>query len=365
MRLVGLMVVGIALAACSDGSAAKSPEPGAARVTATAIALATDQPGERTFRDWYAVCDNANSCYAFGHGIEATGWVRVSIPAGPQGQPSVIFGLFPEDGSIGGGASVEVDGVAFAAVLKPDNQEDFPVATVAADRARALVAAMTQGQAMTISAGSQDMAISLSGAAASMLWIDERQGRLGTTTALMRQGNRPASSVPQAPAPPVVTPAAAIAQGRYGDQEGQTLPAAVEALPDVVECRAETGFNPDLQAAIVSARLDTDTVLWAVPCGAGAYNYSNAYFTTRPDGTNPRRVTFPSTGQPQDLLVNAGYDPITRIIDAFNKGRGIGDCGTASSWTWTDRGFVLKTSTGMSECNGVPFDYWPTFWVTQ
>ena len=78
---------------------------------------------------------------------------------------------------------------------------------------------------------------------------------------------------------------------------------------------------------------------------------------------NPRRIVFPTTGEPDDLLVNAAYDPATRVIDSFNKGRGVGDCGYAASWTWTVRGFVQTTSSGMGECWGVPQDYWPTFWV--
>lgn len=366
MRLIGLLVLGLALAACGDDSAAKSAEPKSTATHDLASIQHADQPGERTFRDWYAVCDNANACYAFGHATEGTGWVRVSIPAGPDGQPSVVLGFWPENGGFREPVTAQVVGADFAAATHAlGDDADYPVVSVQADQTVRLIDAMGQGQAITLAAGTETVPISLSGAAASFLWIDERQGRLGTITALIRKGARPATTVPLAPTLPVVVPAVSVAQGKYGDQEGQTLPAAIETMADVVQCRADTDFNPDLQAAVVSARLDSDTVLWAVPCGAGAYNFSNAYFTTRPDGTNPRRVTFPSPGEPQDLLVNAAYDPATRVIDAFNKGRGLGDCGTAASWTWTDRGFVLKSSTGMTDCYGVPSEYWPTFWVTR
>jgi hypothetical protein len=366
MRLIGFLATAITLASCGDRSVAETSETATTPVAAEVAAPGSNQLGERTFRDWYAVCDNGNTCFAYGHGSEGTGWVRISIPAGPTGRPTVDFGFWPDESSFDGPLAARVDGRAFAANPVGDPVENgFPLASLAAGDAQALIDAMTQGRDMALVAGPQSVAISLSGAAASMLWIDERQGRLGTTAALIRKGSRPASNVPAAPALPIVTPAAAIAQGRYGDQEGQTLPAAIEALPDVALCRADTDFNPDLQTAIVSARLDANTVLWGVPCGAGAYNFANGWFTTRPDGTNPRRLTFPSTGEPLDLLVNASYDPATRVIDSFDKGRGLGDCGTASSWTWTDRGFVLTSSSGMPDCNGVPADYWPTFWVTR
>lgn len=366
MRLTALVFAGFALAACGDGSVASSAEsrPGAA--VHPRIVPAADQPGERTFRDWYVVCDNANSCAAFGHATEGVGWVRVAIAAGPDARPTILLGAWAQDSDFAGPVTAGVaDTKVIAATDSISDDADYPVVQVRAEAVDALIAAMTQGQSMILTSRAGTLPLSLNGAAASLLWIDERQGRLGTTTALIRKGTRPSSSVPAAPTVPVVTPAAAVSQGRYGDQEGQTLPATIERMPDVVQCRADTDFNPDLQSAIVSARLDADTVLWGVPCGAGAYNFSNAYFTTRPDGSNPRRLTFPSTGEPLDLLVNAAYDPATRVIDAFDKGRGLGDCGTASSWTWTDRGFVLKSSSGMADCNGVASDYWPTFWVTR
>jgi hypothetical protein len=312
------------------------------------------------------VCDNGNACYAFGRAIEVAGWVRISIPAGPEGRPTVVVGFWPESGSFTGPVTARVDGRSFRALTDADADEGAsPVATVDPDDARALIDLMAQGEAMTLGDAAGTVPISLSGAAASLLWIDERQGRLGTTTALIRKGDRPAASVPVAPALPVVEAAPPMAQAGYGDQEGQTLPAAIEALPVVVQCREDTDFNPDLQKVISSARLDANTVLWSVPCGAGAYNFASGYFTTDLSGSNPRQVMFPTTGEPLDLLVNSAFDPATRVIDAFDKGRGPGDCGTASSWVWTTQGFVLKSSSGMPDCYGVPGDYWPMFWVTE
>lgn len=362
MRAIVLVAVAALLASCGDGQTAKAGQNGA---TARRAVAADQGPGQQKFRDWLVVCDNIGTCHAFGPASEGTGWVRISMAAGPDADPSVAVGFWPDDGAFDGPVTARVDDVVFEAAA-PTGEDAPPVALVSPDRARDLVDAMAQGTAMALNAGSDTIPISLTGAAASLLWIDEHQGRLGNVTALLRKGSRPSSSVPAAPPTPRVVAAPAVSQAGYGDQEGQTLPASVEALPAVVQCRADTAFNPDLQAVISSARLDANTVLWSVPCGAGAYNFSSAYFTTTPTGTNPRRVTFPSAvGAPQDQLVNAAYDPATRIIDAFNKGRGLGDCGLADSWTWTGQGFVLKSSSEMSECWGVPSEYWPTNWVSE
>lgn len=361
--MIVTMAVAALLASCGEGQAAKAGAVGASRPAA--VSAADDTPGQRRFRDWLASCDNIGACHAFGPASEGTGWVRISMPAGPDAVPAVAFGFWPEDGLFRAPVTARVDDGVYPA--EADGAEDGPpAARVEPARARVLVDAMAQGRTMTLSAGPETVPISLSGAAASLLWIDEHQGRLGTTTALLRKGSRPASAVPAAAAPPRITPAPPIGQAGYGDQEGQTLPAAVEAAPAVVQCRADTAFNPDLQAVISSARLDATTILWGVPCGAGAYNFATAYFTTAPDGTDPRRVTFPTvSGERLDQLVNAAYDPATRVIDAFNKGRGLGDCGMADSWTWTGQAFVLKSSSEMSECWGVPSEYWPASWVSE
>lgn len=364
MRVIALTAITALLAACGEGQTAKAGSTGEAAAAAGAPS-AERTSNQQKFRDWLAVCDNIGTCHAFGPASEGTGWVRITMTAGPEATPGVVFGFWPENGEFGGPVTARVDGIAFQARAET-GEDDAPVATVAPDRARALVDAMAQGTAMALNAGSETVPISLTGAAASLLWIDEHQGRLDTVTALMRKGSRPASTVPAAPPTPRVVAAPAVAQTGYGDQEGQTLPASIEALPAVVQCRADTDFNPDLQKVISSARLDANTVLWAVPCGLGAYNFSSAWFTTTPEGLNPRRVTFPTAaGEPEDQLVNAAYDPATRVIDAFNKGRGLGDCGMADSWTWTVRGFVLKSSSEMSECWGVPSEYWPASWVSE
>lgn len=364
MRVIALTAVATLMASCGDGQQAVAGPTGG---TAAQPAGRADQvSGQQKFRDWLAVCDNVGTCNALGPASEGTGWVRISMAAGPEARPEVAVGFWPDSGAdMTDIVTVTVDGEAFEARQETGDSAP-PAAVVPSDRAAALTQAMAQGTSMSLRSGEEAVSMSLTGAAAALLWIDERQGRLNTTVALMRKGSRPASSVPAAPAPPRIEPAPGVSQAGYGDQDGQTLPAAIEALPAVVQCRADTAHNPDMQAVISSARLDANTVLWSVPCGSGAYNSADAWFTATPQGTNPRQILFPrASGEPYDLLTNAGYDPTTREMHAFNKGRGLGDCGLADSWTWTAQGFVLKASSEMSECWATPMEYWPTNWVTE
>jgi hypothetical protein len=68
----------------------------------------------------------------------------------------------------------------------------------------ALMGAMRSADSLTVVGdGGPVGSISLSGASAIMLWIDEQQGRLGTTTALVRRGEKSPQSVPpRQPHPP-------------------------------------------------------------------------------------------------------------------------------------------------------------------
>ena len=358
MRLLTLLA-GLAVVGCSPGEGAATPAKGQDDPGAEAATAAAGLPSEtRAFRDWIAVCDNGNACFAYGRGSDGMGWIRVAMEPGPDARPGVAAGYWPEEADTTRTFALTIDGADYPMTLAANE----PVAAeVPAARALEVVRALADGGTARIG---PDHELSLSGAAAALLWIDERQNRLDTVTALRRPGSRPAQAVPAAPPLPLVTPAAVISQTGFGDQD-QVLPAALEALPAVVECRAETADHW-IGKEIMSARLDASTELWAVPCFAGAYNMGHDWYVTGPGGRDPRPAVLVSTSdEPTAGTINGGYSPESRTITAFAKGRGVGDCGTASTWTWTGRAFVLTSETAMTECWGVPPDYWPTTWRTR
>ncbi|HWQ86685.1 DUF1176 domain-containing protein [Brevundimonas sp.] len=365
--LGGACLAAAALTACgpADQPAAAAPAPGQAAAVQNAAPAAAARSESREFRDWRATCDNTNDCVAFGPASEGTGWVRVGSAPGPDGARTVTVGFWPSSGDgLTGPVTLTLDGRRHVAAAIAGDHDPLGAAAVRATDAAAVASAMAAGETLTLTAGGETVPMSLSGASAAMLWIDERQGRLDTPTALVRKGTRPASGVPgPAPAPEVIA-APPIAQTGFGDS-GQTLPPALEAVAAVKACRAETGDSA-VSKEVMSARLDASTELWAVPCFAGAYNIGHDWYLTGPGGRNPRAVSLPSaTGESDPGTINGGYDPGTRTISAFSKGRGIGDCGTASTWTWTGSAFVLSAESSMGECWGVPADFWPTTWRTR
>lgn len=358
MRMMCIAAGSALLAGCGPGD---QPAAGRGEVApdggeiAAAAAMSSES---RTFREWRAICDNGNRCATY-TGNGTGGWLKVQLEAGPQARPVIQADLSAISGVA---VRLVIDGRAQTLVAGPGDAggQAVPAAEVPATLAR-----LAAARAIRLVAPDFEGDIPTAGVSAALLWIDERQGRLGTTTAMIRKGDRPASAVAAVPALPIVAPAPAVAQTGFGDID-QTLPAALEALPAVKACRAETSFSPEFSRAAMSARLDASTELWAVPCFSGAYNMGHDWYVTGPGGRDPRPAILTSaSGETGAGTINGGYSPETRTLSAFAKGRGIGDCGTAQTWTWTGQGFVLTAESAMEDCIGITADFWPTTWRTQ
>lgn len=335
----------VLLAACGQSGASDASEPSRDQTTAAASSVVFT-PETREFRDWRAVCDNLGRCAAYGADGMNGGWVVITREAGASAPAQVTAGLpgWDEDST----PRLTLDGRA----IDP-----------AEDNGLELARALGQGRNLTLSQNDQSVTLSLSGAAAALLWIDDKQGRVGTPTALVRRGDLDAGTVPGPAAPPAVTRAPAASQAGL-PSEGVSLPAALQRLPDVQTCTSE--LMPGMTPLHSVVRLGAGTYLWGVECFRGAYNLGQRFWITGEDGANPRPVDFPSaTGEPERELVNAAFDPDSATVDAFARGRGLGDCGTVRHWVWTGERFVLTFESSMDECAGMTPDLWPTLYRSQ
>lgn len=364
MRAI-LMIGAVALlAGCDAGEtrrAAPSDNPGADTAAPAAVGPPVI-PERRTFRSWLAACDNGGDCAAFAGPADgaSAGWLRVALSAGPQARPTVMAGFWPGT-ETKGRLSLTIDGRSWP--LDPVAGHDSPdLGQVARQATDEVIAALTAGRSLILARGTERLALSSDGATAALLWLDEKQGRLDTPSALARRGERDTAAVPAPPGLPRVAPAAVAAAPALPT----TLPATLAAREDVRACRENLRWNATLSDEVTRDRLNDRTELWGVPCDAGAYNMMTRHFLTGPDGADPRPLDFrgEGEGEPQTTLVNARYDPATRTLTQFAKARGLGDCGVHQSWIWTGQGFVLSREAIMGECWGVPADLWPTTWRT-
>jgi hypothetical protein len=302
-------------------------------------AIAAPQPGElRTFRDWTVGCDNGRACQAVALMPEdGTDGATVAVVRGAEADAVPTIWVTVRSEGTGSPTALQIDGRSFPLTLDAAS-ETLRVGD-------GLGAARLLGQATSVVAlgpGPNDRtAVSTQGSAAALLYMDEQQRRLGTTTALVRRG--PSNAVPPPPALPV------IRSPSVPNRPARTLsPKHVRQLlgRDATVC--EFAQNLSVDAARLDAR--NSLVLASHPCENGAYNYFYSAFIVDEAG-RARPASFDVPAAKADL-VNASWDPATRRLTSFSKGRGLGDCGVGQAYAWDGARFRLVHEEAMGECRG-------------
>lgn len=316
-------------------------------------ASATLPIGElKTFSDWVVGCDNGRACQAVAlmseDDIEGTTMV-VTRGGEALARPNITINI-----NNGDATAIAIDGKRLPIRLTAASG----FVEVDRNQTATLIAAMKAGRMMTVldAKGKVIGTPSLSGVSAALLYIDERQQRLGTITALVRTGAKPALAVPATPTLPV------IAAPKVPKLMPLRLTAAdIARTLKPLECEA----NAEQTVETTYARLDANTTLALLPapCGNGAYNYFSYALLIGNDGkTRPARFEVSGgMGEGNDnSLVNADWDEKKRELTTYAKGRGLGDCGTIQAFAWDGRIFRLKLMEVMDECRG-SVDYIPVF----
>lgn len=208
------------------------------------------------------------------------------------------------------------------------------------DKAEDVLAAMIDGRTARFAYqdGADDtvvMEFSLVGLSASLLWIDERQGRVGSPRLA---GDPPYGLLPH---------------GSDIDGSVTVPPALVEAHRANAACE---GFE-DLASGrdSIVAALDEEKSIAVLPCWEGAYNFGAAIYRIEGEAFFQEHFAEYSDAQSwfaSSELVNARFDPANKEISTFDKGRGPGDCGSVGRWIWTGEDFRLEEFRYQAECDG-------------
>nr|WP_236552930.1 DUF1176 domain-containing protein [Sphingomonas sp. 8AM] len=354
-------VLGLGLAACSQQPAEAPPSPtstpgvvATAKPTATAVGddHAVPKPGEqKTFRDWTVACDNVARCAMASLGTDVdfpAVTMQVARAAGPDGAVEVALAMPQGDGDPP--ATLRIDSRAFAV-------GGNGLSGASAERiARALA------NATTIEAldkhGKRLGTISAAGASAALRYIDAQQGRVGTVTALVAHGDKPAAAVAAA------RPAPRVRAVAFGGTAAALTPALLAGMRRTAEC------DPSFSSPEPRAHgLADGATLVLLPCSAGAYNEIDALFVVRDGKATPAKVDAPAgfeeTGAdsrtPVHSVINGDVDG--GVLRSYAKGRGLGDCGVMQSFVWDGAQLRLTGQRAMGECRGNP-DYLPV-WQAQ
>jgi hypothetical protein len=337
------------------------------------VSAADPLPAEsHMFKDWIVACDNGLTCQAVSLVPEPTAaelesaQLTVGTPAHPEVDPSERFGVLRLERAAGPDAPLQLLLTDFqgtpARLTVHDNALEARFTEVEdgwriepANPAAFLDALYSGTMVVKDASGRTLSEIALDGIWSALIYMDERQGRLGTPSAAIRRARRPNSSVPPAPALPVVQVAPRTTE------RALQIPAA-----RMMAARREMGCTVE-EVGITAQEADTYALgngrtLIMMGCGSGAYNANALPLIAWREGSAIRIVAAPFDvshdpieGEPEPkgfFVTNADFDPATMVISHWAKGRGIGDCGTTASYAWDGQRFRLIEQSEMSECRG-------------
>lgn len=330
----------------------------------------------KSLRDWLVACDNFRNCSAFGLGEEWNGaYVKIARDGARDATPTVTVVV---DVPAGITVSVAFDDPSLEGLpkgpqtIKPGDDETTRIEITDPAAVERLIASLRKANKLTATRSGTTKSqapwpdtseVSLAGAVAALLYMDEQQARLGTTTAMIRRGDKPASAVPVVPRKAPITAAKA----------GKTpipakAPAAILAKGKKI-CGEDNGDGQHTE----TQRLSGNLLLYWFSCRemSGAYNHFSGVLVAPADQPQAARVPrfrvpagFTDVQQKDtvEMLVNAGFSETDMTLSTFNKGRGLGDCGSTTSWTWIGTEFVLSSHSEMPRCAGVQMDEWPVLY---
>jgi hypothetical protein len=312
-----------------------------------------------SYQRWLVACDNTLACVAKGFDDGASrAEMTVERDAGPSGALALTIRsadrFRPADLRIDGAPA----GLAGPAWTFRTSEDESAVASVDPAAIRALVQKLRNATRITMG----ESVIPLAGFTAAMLRLDDRQGRIGGVTALLRTGPRPARDVPPPPPLPHVAVHPIRAQLQPGEERRliALVRADQKALLAKEDCQSDTPQQPEAHA------LDQGRALVLIPCIMGAYQGSSLGFIAR-RGTGhaePLVAPTPYRGADSDrggvdYFTEADFDSATGMLSMATKGRGLADCGMSASWIWDGTAFRLSAMTMQNSCGGVEPGDWP------
>lgn len=317
------------------------------------------------YKSWLVACDNTLSCVAKGFGEgELRAEMKIEREAGPAGK---LTATIVAENSFALG-DVRADGKAVvldAKLWKRTADEGTTLSTESLPAIRALVAQLRNASVLNLGAAS----VPLDGFTAAALRLDERQGRIGGETALLRVGGTPASAVPAAPPLPRV--ANRPVKARLAAGEAGRLITAVRKDQRALFAKEDCEAQPGSMEASANA-LDDARAIVLIPCIMGAYQGSSLAFIAPRKGGGSQQLTLPTpyggnkpSTEDVAYFTESEFDPETGALFTAAKGRGIADCGHSASWIWNGSRFQLAEFSYQGACGGMYPGDWPTLFRSE
>ena len=313
-----------------------------------------------SYRSWFVACDNTLACVAKGFSdSDAGAEIRIERGAGPEGV--AIVSISANHGFALGDVAIDGRPAGLTAPAWQLTTSDGETLATSDDpgAVRAIVQRLRMASKLTLGG---DLSVPLDGFAAAVLRLDDRQGRVGGVTALLKTGPLPAARVPAAPIAPRIPHHPIRAQLAAGEEA--RLIASVRTSEKAEFDKEGCGETPELPEAHA---LDEGRALVLIPCIMGGYQGSSLAFIAPRAGGAAHRLIAPtpyrgkgSDGSSAAYFTESSFDPKTGMLSMAAKGRGLADCGMSASWIWDGGAFQLSEMTLQQSCGGIAPGDWPT-----
>ena len=210
-------------------------------------------------------------------------------------------------------------------------------------KAQVVMDRLMPGAALTVSFTDRDnesrsAEFSLKGLTAALIWIDERQNRLGSE----RVAEAPPAGLEPAWQPPVLDRFTMEFLALHNDQSG---------------C-SET-LTPETYDEVGRIALDQYHTLYSATCERFAYNSITAFYVGTDSDLTPAIMpqSDAADGSLGNTLYGGDWDEMTGILSSAYKG-GNGNCGSEGKWRWAGDHFELIELRARETCDNTT-DEWP------
>ncbi|MEQ9903498.1 DUF1176 domain-containing protein [Pectobacterium aroidearum] len=312
-----------------------------------ALAFATTSTDSSfSHKDWEVVCDNTLTCRAAGYSSEEqyageeqdvpgislllTRHAGQNTPITADVMLAEVYQAIPKGTTL----TLTIDGVD-KGQLTPTrdnlwqlNEKQIPV-VLQALKGSGKVAFRHNGAVSELSGA---------GAYAVLLKMDEKQGRIGTTDAITKKGNK-SSALPAVPTPVIYAAVTKQVPSRNLTDAEQS--AIQKKLLKTLNSDCDRLLPQDDQKAepIELTPLNDNLSLLSTLCWRAAYNEGYAYWI----------IDNAMQTQPQ-LVTTDGTDYENGEITSAHKGRGLADCMSYESWTWDGKTFQQSSVSTTGSC---------------
>ncbi|MFZ2553747.1 DUF1176 domain-containing protein [Psychrobacter urativorans] len=327
--------------------------------------------------DWQVVCDNTLTCRAAGYTKEEylDHPASILLVAEPKkALPKAYVTVLTSDEK---SASVSGDNPSTVELwLNDKSYGAIRDDQLNAEQTKQIIRHARINTKIELRGGNASWIISDKGMSAVLLKLDEVQGRVGTSLALVSQDSANKQTPKSAKAKPIVRKS-----DDYLAQDKKQLDAKklayfqaninkwidIDAV-QFVGSADKTGdcelINPSSEAAINIAEYAASSLGWDfIPinanytlashlCWRGAYNIGVGYWTI--NNANPSKPQF---------ITSSGTEYYDGEISAIHRDRGIGDCWNSKTWVWDGKRFAMTEDSSSGMCRGFVGGAWdlPTY----